>query len=91
MQGEQSDKKYTESIHEEVYDSPETPPEKKRVLAVAIDSSTHSEYAFQYLLSNIARSGDQIVLLNCRSIPSVPSIGVSGFSDFEWAEKIEDE
>ncbi|KAJ1551423.1 hypothetical protein HK096_011340, partial [Nowakowskiella sp. JEL0078] len=91
MEDGKSTKKYTESVHEEIYDSPEIPSEKKRVIAVAIDSSSHSEYAIQYVLDNVAQAGDQIVLLNCRPVPSVPSIGISGYSDFEWAEKIENE
>ncbi|KAJ3126771.1 hypothetical protein HK098_007150 [Nowakowskiella sp. JEL0407] len=88
-------KPHSEPVHEELYDhahaGSETPP--KRVICVAVDSSSHSEYAFNYCLDNIAKKDDQVVLLNCRPVPNYPvAFGISPYGDVsEWIDKVEED
>lgn len=48
-------------------------PSIQRVIALGIDASGYSEYAFHWALENIVDpSSDLIVLLHVRQIPSIP-------------------
>ncbi|KAI8802952.1 hypothetical protein BJ742DRAFT_831453 [Cladochytrium replicatum] len=76
------------SVHEEVL--PESQAHVGRVIAIAIDSSPHSEYAFKYVLEQIANAKDQICLLHCRPLPQVNSTFSGPYTDVsEWIERIE--
>ncbi|KAI9355634.1 hypothetical protein DFJ73DRAFT_824499 [Zopfochytrium polystomum] len=65
------------SVHEDVVHPHEThaasgaPP--ARVIAIAVDASAYSEYAFNWTIQNVVRpETDQIVLLNVRPLVSFP-------------------
>ena len=48
-------------------------PSIQRVLALAIDASGYSEYAFHWTLENILNpETDLVILLHVRSIPAIP-------------------
>ncbi|KAJ1553013.1 hypothetical protein HK096_009559 [Nowakowskiella sp. JEL0078] len=84
---------YTEPVHEELYaQDTEKLNQHKRILCIALDSSTHGEHAFNYCLENIAKKDDLIVLLNVRPIPSYPlSFGLSPYGDVtEWIDDVEE-
>ncbi|KAJ3126774.1 hypothetical protein HK098_007153 [Nowakowskiella sp. JEL0407] len=83
--------KYPPSIHEEVLDAPATTSTPQRLVAVAVDASEFAEYAFKYCLENVAKPGDQIVLLNVRPLPSLATFGISPYGDSsEWVSKVEE-
>ncbi|KAJ3355936.1 hypothetical protein HDU83_002221 [Entophlyctis luteolus] len=47
-----------------------------RVVAIAVDGSKYSEYAFNWAVANIIRpKTDQIILLNCRPLVTVRGSG----------------
>ncbi|KAJ3126773.1 hypothetical protein HK098_007152 [Nowakowskiella sp. JEL0407] len=80
---------YTEPVHEELFH--DTPNAPTRTIAVAIDPSSHADHAFKYCLENVAKPGDQIVLLNVRPVPSFPSFGITPYTDVsEWVDKVEE-
>ncbi|TPX65124.1 hypothetical protein SpCBS45565_g05401 [Spizellomyces sp. 'palustris'] len=61
-----------EPVHEELLD--QEPSTHTRVIAIALDHSEYSAYAFKYTLENIINpKTDQVVLLNVRDIVNVPS------------------
>ncbi|KAI9330457.1 hypothetical protein DFJ73DRAFT_858550 [Zopfochytrium polystomum] len=67
------------SVHEDVVHPHEThaasgaPP--ARVIAIAVDASAYSEYAFNWTIQNVVRPDtDQIVLLNVRPLVSFPAL-----------------
>ncbi|KAJ3126772.1 hypothetical protein HK098_007151 [Nowakowskiella sp. JEL0407] len=71
---------YLDPVHEEVFrDRGSQPP--LRVIMVAVDPSTHSDFAFHYTLDNIAKPGDQIILLNVRPLPTYPTYGITAYSE----------
>ncbi|KAJ3210068.1 hypothetical protein HDU83_002559 [Entophlyctis luteolus] len=59
------------SVHEDVVTAHGAP--STRIIAIAVDSSSHAEHAFDWAIKNIVRAEtDQIVLLNVRPVVSVP-------------------
>ncbi|KAJ3125085.1 hypothetical protein HK100_010994 [Physocladia obscura] len=48
-------------------------PEHKRVIAIPVDASKYSEFAFNWAIKNLVRAEtDQIVLLNVRPVATLP-------------------
>ncbi|KAJ1565339.1 hypothetical protein HK096_003344 [Nowakowskiella sp. JEL0078] len=87
-------KKYETSVHEElpVYDDGKIQEAHKRVIAIAIEDSKHSEYAFNFLVDNIVHKGDQVVLLNVRPYPEIPSVVLTGmYVDIDWEQKVDED
>ncbi|KAJ1552321.1 hypothetical protein HK405_011781, partial [Cladochytrium tenue] len=73
----------TGSIHEDVVAAPEGHPVPTRVIAVAVDASPYSAYAFDWAVQNIIRPAtDQVVLLNVRPNVSVPAVYGTLYVDF---------
>ncbi|KAI9206696.1 uncharacterized protein BJ171DRAFT_597351 [Polychytrium aggregatum] len=81
---------HSEPIHEDVVEP--TSYNHKRIVAIALDPSKNSEYAFHWALDNIVDpENDQVVLLNVRPVPTVA--GPYGFSymDFaDWLDRVEE-
>ncbi|KAI0229353.1 hypothetical protein LSAT2_020234 [Lamellibrachia satsuma] len=50
-----------------------SPDKKGRTIVVGIDLSQISKTAFQWVLKNIYREGDTLVLTHCPELPSLPS------------------
>ncbi|KAI8806978.1 hypothetical protein BJ742DRAFT_814010 [Cladochytrium replicatum] len=62
-----------ELLHEEVLDQVNHTSDHSRIVAIAVNSSSHSRYAFEWALSNLVKAdGDQVVLLNVRPLVSLP-------------------
>ncbi|KAJ1553014.1 hypothetical protein HK096_009560 [Nowakowskiella sp. JEL0078] len=91
MQQESNSITTSTPVHEELYENSDY-SYTKRVICIAIDDSKHSEYAFHYLIDNIAQEGDQIVLLNVRPYPVIPSARITGmYIDINFEEKFDDD
>ncbi|KAJ3111294.1 hypothetical protein HK100_002738 [Physocladia obscura] len=85
-----------ETIHEEVIDTTNQheshkTPEPTRIIAIAVDSSKYSEYAFDWTINNLVRpESDQIILMNVRPTVSFPGVYIAANIDFSKEfEKIE--
>ncbi|KAI8806473.1 hypothetical protein BJ742DRAFT_740604 [Cladochytrium replicatum] len=74
------------SIHEELYDQSQTAA-PSRIVAIAVDASTHADYAFNFALENIVKPGDQVVLLNVRPSNQFPIYADAS----EWLDRAESE
>ncbi|KAJ3084161.1 adenine nucleotide alpha hydrolases-like protein [Rhizoclosmatium globosum] len=73
-----------QAIHEDVVQPHENHDQPARIIAIAIDPSRNSEYAFDWAIKNIVRpeDGDQIVLINVRPVVSMPIVYEPVFVDF---------
>ncbi|KAJ3062091.1 hypothetical protein HDU98_001999 [Podochytrium sp. JEL0797] len=61
--------------HEDVFHAQDSHKDTAtRVIAIAIDNSRFSEYSFSWALEHLVRPTDQIVLINCRAIVSMPVV-----------------
>ncbi|KND02077.1 hypothetical protein, variant [Spizellomyces punctatus DAOM BR117] len=80
-----------EPVHEEILDH--EPSTHTRVIAIALDHSEYSAYAFKYTLENIVNpKTDQVVLLNVRDIVNIPSsFGLVYMDTGDWIDRTEDE
>ncbi|KAI8802953.1 hypothetical protein BJ742DRAFT_831456 [Cladochytrium replicatum] len=77
--------------HEEIYEHHEE-HKNRRVIAIAIDASKHSDYCFQYAMDNIVTKDDQVCLLNVRPLSQLMSPFTSPYADIsDWVEKLEAE
>ncbi|KAJ3209540.1 hypothetical protein HDU83_002222 [Entophlyctis luteolus] len=80
------------SVHEDVVrphdDHTATP---LRIIAIAVDSSKYSEYAFDWAINNVVRpESDQIVIINVRSVLAIPVYFEGAYVDLtEEVEKLE--
>ncbi|KAI9365975.1 hypothetical protein DFJ73DRAFT_806517 [Zopfochytrium polystomum] len=71
------------SIHEDVVEPHESHSAPTRTIAIAVDSSSYSEYAFNWAIQNIIRpETDQIVLLNVRPVVSIPAVYGTLYVDY---------
>ncbi|CAG8665571.1 7072_t:CDS:2 [Ambispora leptoticha] len=60
-----------------------------RVFVIAIDHSSHSQYAFDWAVKNILRKEtDLVVLINVRPIPSIPGPYTIGATYMDFSEMI---
>ncbi|KAJ3125086.1 hypothetical protein HK100_010995 [Physocladia obscura] len=82
-------------IHEDVVTPHEThnSSDPTRIIAIAVDASKYSEFAFDWAISNLVRpETDQIVLINVRPVVEFPGVYVAANIDFSQEfEKIEAE
>ncbi|KAI8853321.1 hypothetical protein BC829DRAFT_382528, partial [Chytridium lagenaria] len=71
--------------HENVVEAHESHAKPSRIVAIALDASKYSEYAFSWAIQNIVRpETDQVVLLNVR-----PAVSLPAFEAIEAANKKE--
>ncbi|KAI8912366.1 hypothetical protein DFJ77DRAFT_468113 [Powellomyces hirtus] len=80
-----------EPVHEEVL--PHEGPAHHRIIALALDQSDNSAYAFDWALANLINpQTDQVVLLNVRDVVSVPaSFGLMYMDVTDWIDETERE
>ncbi|KAJ3331349.1 hypothetical protein HDU76_003410 [Blyttiomyces sp. JEL0837] len=72
-------------IHEDVVEPHESHAEREqptRVIAIAVDASKYSEYAFNWAIQNVVKESDQIVLMNVRPAVSLPAVYGTLYVDF---------
>ncbi|KAI8820700.1 uncharacterized protein EV422DRAFT_59939 [Fimicolochytrium jonesii] len=76
-------------VHEELMEKQEQT--HQRIIAVALDQSEHSEYAFNWALENLINpQSDQVVLLNVREVVNVPaSFGLIYMDIRDWIDRTE--
>ncbi|KAI8814452.1 hypothetical protein BJ742DRAFT_785462 [Cladochytrium replicatum] len=68
------------SPHEEIYEHLEE-HKNRRVIAIAIDASQHSDYCFNYAMDNIVTKDDQVCLLNVRPLTQLMGPFTSPYAD----------
>ncbi|KAJ3062094.1 hypothetical protein HDU98_002002 [Podochytrium sp. JEL0797] len=62
------------ATHEDVFHPHDTHTDTPgRIIAIAVDKSPYSEYAFDWMIENAVRENDQIVIINCRAPVTVPT------------------
>ncbi|KAI8806474.1 hypothetical protein BJ742DRAFT_816957 [Cladochytrium replicatum] len=87
-------KQKQEVVHEELYAEHDKLP-TGRVIAVAVDASAHSLYAFNYAIENLvtANSSDVVCILNVRAPAQLTSpVLAAPYEDVtEWLDKLEKE
>ncbi|KAI9203835.1 uncharacterized protein BJ171DRAFT_562171 [Polychytrium aggregatum] len=77
-----------ESVHEEIV-KPNLEQQPKRIIAIAIDNSNHSAYAFDWALENVVDvARDQVVLLNVRPFPGASR--PTAFSYMDFSDRIDE-
>jgi nucleotide-binding universal stress UspA family protein len=63
-----------------------------RVIAIALDASVHSQYCFEWAMTNVVRPSDLVVLISVRPIATVPGpFGVSLADTADYLAQIEEE
>ncbi|KAJ3128973.1 hypothetical protein HK100_008878 [Physocladia obscura] len=81
------------NLHEDVVSPHETHSTSNptRVIAIAVDASKYSEYAFDWAINNLVRAEtDQLVILNVRPTATLPAVYGALYIDFSKEfEKIE--
>ncbi|KAJ3355935.1 hypothetical protein HDU83_002220 [Entophlyctis luteolus] len=75
---------YAPNAHEDVVqphgDHTATPA---RIIAIAVDASKYSEYAFDWAVKNLVRpETDQIVIMNVRPVATLPTVYGALYVDF---------
>ncbi|KAJ3386026.1 Cysteine dioxygenase [Entophlyctis sp. JEL0112] len=72
------------TVHEDVvHPNEEHSATPSRIIAIAVDSSKYSEYAFDWAINNVVRpESDQIVIMNVRPIASLPTVYGALYVDF---------
>ncbi|KAJ1569672.1 hypothetical protein HK405_009809 [Cladochytrium tenue] len=75
-----------ETIEEDVVVPEASSAAPERVVAVAVDGSVHSDYAFQWTIDNMLRAGtDRLLLINVR--PPFPEVWTSNIGSMEDEER----
>ncbi|KAI9350001.1 hypothetical protein DFJ73DRAFT_796025 [Zopfochytrium polystomum] len=74
--------------HEDVSIATSSQQKTTRLIAIAVDGSKHSEYAFKWAIDNLIRAeSDQVLLINTRT--SIPDAWKHLLTDVEAAERNE--
>ena len=79
-------------VHEEVYDQSATTATQNRIVCIALDSSSHSEYCFNYCMKNVIKTTDQVILLNVRPQFNYPTFDLSPYGGiYEWFDQVDND